>query len=52
MKQYIKPVSATINLNMEQMIATSPSLKDELGSEDQLSNSRSGWDNPEWAEEE
>lgn len=52
MNKYIKPQSTSMQFYMEQMIAASPSLKDELGSEDQLSNSRSGWDNPEWAEEE
>lgn len=52
MKKYVKPQSTTITLDMELMIATSPGLKDELGSEEQLSNNRSGWDNPDWAEDE
>lgn len=52
MKKYIKPQAFSVHLRMEQMIATSPGLKDELGDGDQLSNEHSGWDNPEWANED
>lgn len=51
MKKYIKPQAYVLNFCMEQMIATSPGLKDELGDGDQLSNERSEWDAPEWSEE-
>lgn len=52
MKKYKKPQSIEVRLQMEQLIATSPGIKDELGGEEQLSNQLSGWDNPDWAEEE
>lgn len=51
MKRYKKPQTLLIHLHTEQVIASSPTLKDELGDENQLSNERTGWDNPEWAEE-
>lgn len=52
MKKYIQPQALSLHLRMEQVIASSPTLKDELGDDDQLSNERSGWDNPEWIEED
>lgn len=52
MKKYTQPQAISLHLRMEQVIASSPTLKDELGDNEQLSNEHSGWDNPEWAEEE
>lgn len=52
MKMYVQPQSTSFQLRMERVVASSPGLKDELGDDDQLSNNRSGWDIPEWADED
>ena len=50
-KTYNRPQSTVYALVANSMMAQSFELKDEIGG-DQLSNDRSGWDSPEWAEEE
>ncbi|MDY5666880.1 MAG: hypothetical protein SPF85_06385 [Alloprevotella sp.] len=48
-KTYLAPQTHVFAYVAENMLATSPGLKDELGNDDQLSNERnSGWDTPEW----
>lgn len=52
-KTYLRPQTLVYDYVSESMLANSPGLKDELGGDDQLSNERySGWDAPEWAENE
>lgn len=51
-KKYVSPTSMVFSYQTEHgILLTSPNLKDEMGG-DQLSNERSGWDNPEWISEE
>ena len=51
-KTYQAPSIRVLHFQTESILASSPELKDELGGEDQLSNDRLGWDNPEWATDE
>lgn len=51
-KTYQAPTSAAYTYVAESMLAASLELKDELGGDDQLSNDRSGWDSPEWTNDE
>lgn len=52
-KKYISPKSAAYSYEIESSILlSSPGLKNEVGGDEQLSNSQSGWDNPEWVSDE
>lgn len=52
-KEYQSPKTMVYTYVPEAMLANSPGLKDELGSEDQLSNERDfGWDAAAWNETE
>lgn len=52
-KHYQSPKTTVYTYVPEAMLANSPGLNDELGSEDQLSNERdAGWDAAAWNETE
>lgn len=51
-KTYQSPRSTVYTYVAETILAASPGLKDKFGGEDKLSNECSGWDNPEWTNDE
>lgn len=52
-KEYQSPKTTVYTYVPEAMLANSPGLNDELGSDDQLSNERNfGWDAAAWNETE
>ena len=52
-KEYLSPKTTVYTYVPEAMLAGSPGLYDELGSEEQFSNEReSGWDAAAWNETE
>ena len=52
-KEYQSPKTTVYTYVPEAMLASSPGLNDELGSEDQFSNERdAGWDAAAWNETE
>lgn len=52
-KEYQSPKTTVYTYVPEAMLASSPELNNELGSDDQLSNERdAGWDSAAWNETE
>ncbi len=52
-KIYQSPSATALHIYAESMLAQSPGLNNELGSDDQLSNEKnSSWDAPDWAADE
>lgn len=50
-KKYIKPASEAVLFKMENMIASSPGAKNEVGNGD-WNSKRGGWDSSDWTASE